>query len=104
MMSFFGVGCTSGGGGFRLRFDRSGTEFEPCRGGVEAEVVGARSSGVGGGMAGGGVEGWCSWWGRDAGDVPAPVSARLARVRLMGRDDIVDVFSLHSTNICCTQV
>lgn len=55
-------------------------------------------------MAGGGVEGWCSWWGRDAGDVPAPVSARLARVRLMGRDDIVDVFSLHSINICCTQV
>ncbi len=104
MMSFFGVGCASGRGGFRLRFDRSGTGFELCRGGVEAEVVGARSSGVGGGMACGGVEGWCSWWGRDAGDVPAPVSARLARVRLIERDDIVAAFSLRSINICCTQV
>ena len=103
MMSFFGVGCASGRGGFRLRFDRSGTEFEPCRGGVEAEVVGARSSDVGR-MACGGVEGWCSWWGRDAGDVPAPVSARLARVRVIERDDIVAAFSLRSINICCIQV
>ena len=55
-------------------------------------------------MACGGVEGWCSWWGRDAGDVPAPVSARLARVRVIERDDIVAAFSLRSINICCIQV
>jgi hypothetical protein len=83
-----------------VRFDRSKTRFEAC--GVRG-VVGARCEGVGGGMAGGG-EGWCSWWGRDV-PAAAPVSARLARVRLPGWNDIVasSLCSFYKYEECCAR-